>query len=102
MLLHNHYCDHHQHHYYYSYFLHFSHTLLTSSLRIVTHTDAPTILVFLTERLLQLLFLILTVRIGRDTAAEGFGYFEDRRPASNVVRTRVDTYIIRMLLEHFF
>lgn len=26
-----------------------------------------------------------SVRIGRDTAAEGFGYFEDRRPASNVV-----------------
>ena len=25
-----------------------------------------------------------SVRIGRDTAAEGFGYFEDRRPASNV------------------
>ena len=25
-----------------------------------------------------------SVRIGRVTAAEGFGYFEDRRPASNV------------------
>ncbi len=24
------------------------------------------------------------MRIGRDTAAAGYGYFEDRRPASNV------------------
>jgi glutamine synthetase len=28
--------------------------------------------------------LSISVRIGRDTAAQGYGYFEDRRPASNV------------------
>lgn len=34
-----------------------------------------------------------SIRIGRDTEKEGKGYFEDRRPASNM-----DPYVVTMMI----
>ena len=61
-------------------------------INITSHTSIIIPMYLTSYTPITLSLTVLTVRIGRDTAAEGFGYFEDRRPASNVVRTSTRTY----------